>query len=132
MVNWRFVNMLKDFEKLVDKSEYNSFLNMLKTIGPESRTHRISVFIAGFLRYAFTKIGSDPTDDGIEAALVKLDDDVYHEGEKRDMVLQLIGELCEEAGIKNERVSAEEVEYSIAENALDEYSRWYNMKWENF
>ena len=123
--------MLKEFKKLLGIKEYNSVIKILKTIGPDSRTHRISLFIAGILRYALEQSSNDPKEGSLEEALRILEEEPYNEGEENDLVLVLINELCVEAGMNNFRESSRGEQYSIAENAFYEFTRWYNMPWED-
>jgi hypothetical protein len=48
------------------------------------------------------------------------------------VVFDFIDALCNEAGMINERTSARNEGYSIAENAILEYAAWYNMPWEDY
>lgn len=122
-----------DFEALVGAKSYAVIHDILTTIGRDSRTERISVVIAGFLRYALEKASANPADEGVAAALINLEEDPHSEDEKyHDKVLQLIDEICAEAKMQNFKTSARGVDYSIAEQALSEYCRWYNMPWEDW
>ncbi len=124
--------MLEEFKKIVGDEEYTSFLKLLKRIGPSSRTHRISVVIAGILRFALGNISDDYKSGSLEEALVVVEEDPYSDGEEYLKLMELIDAICRETGIENHRVSARGAEYSIADNALADYSRWYNMPWEDY
>ena len=123
--------MLKEFKRLIGIKEYNSVIKILKTIGPDSRTNRISLFIAGILRYALNQCSHDPKEGSMEEALRVLEEEPYSEGEEKDLILDLINELCAEAGMNNFRESSRGEQYSIAESAFYEFTRWYNMPWED-
>jgi len=56
----------------------------------------------------------------------------YEPSEEYDKVYDLIDGLCHEAGMINERMSSKGEEYSISENAILEYTAWYNMPWEDY
>ena len=123
---------INEFRNLVGAKTYEVILDILKTIGRESRTERISVVIAGFLRYALEKVSTDPAEGGLAEALINTEEDPHSEDEEyRDRVLQLIDGICVEAKMRNFRASARGVDYSIAEQSLSEYCRWYNMSWED-
>ena len=123
---------LDDFKALVGPRSYEVILDILQTIGLDSRTERISVVIAGILRYAVEKAPADPTVGGMEEALINVEEDPQSEDEKyHDVVLELIDEICIAAKMINFRTSARGMDYSIAEQALSEYCRWYNMPWEH-
>ena len=124
---------LDDFEALVGPKSYGVILDILRTIGRDSRTERISVFIAGFLRYALEKASANPSEEGLSEALINLDEDLHSEDEEYcDIVLRLIDEICAEAKMQNFRTSARGIDYSVAQQALSEYCRWYNMPWEDW
>ena len=57
---------------------------------------------------------------------------VAEESEAYEMVFDLINELCDEAGMRNLRESSKGGPYSIADNAIAEYTGWYNMPWEDY
>lgn len=119
------------FKALVGSKSFEVILDILKSIGRDSRTERMSVVIAGILRYALTMAREDPASGGVSEALINIEEDPYSEDEKyRDVVLELIDEICKEAKIVNFRTSAGGSDYSIAEEVLSEFCRWYNMPWE--
>ncbi len=125
--------MIKDFERLIGENEYSTFISILKSIGATSRTHRISVFIAGFFRYAHNKIGEDYEKGGLEDVLIALDENPYIDGADKDIMFNIVDELCKNAGIQNHKVSESTGDkYSISENVIEEYSKWEHMRWENF
>jgi hypothetical protein len=127
--------MLKEFKKIIGNNSYSVLLEMLKEIGPEARTHRISVVIGAMLRFALNKCIIDGLDDKICQALVTIDEEPYLVAEKTDeyeVLSALIDNLCRESGMANYRESARGESYSIAENAIAEYASWYNMPWEDY
>jgi hypothetical protein len=50
---------LDEFRQIIGEVCFGAFLKLLTEIGPDSRTHRISVIIAGILRFATGKINDD-------------------------------------------------------------------------
>lgn len=128
-------NLLIELQGIVGKQQFKSFLELLKEIGPNARTHRISVVIASILRFAVTKLPPDCDDDTLSQALITLDDDPYLAHEQTDeykLIYDAIDSLCDEAGMQNERESSRGDRYSIAEGAIMEYAAWYNMPWEDY
>ena len=126
--------MLDEFKEIVGEQHFSSFMELLKEIGPDARTHRISVVIAAILRYAVNKLPADCEEGSIALALLKLDEEPYlaHEqSDEHEMVFDLVDGLCSEANLMNERESARGEGYSIAENVILEYAAWYNMPWED-
>lgn len=127
--------MIEEFKKIIGAQSYSTFSRMLKEIGPDARTHRISVVIAAMLQFACSKLPPDCEDGTLAQALVTLYEEPYLADEQSDeyeLVFDLIDELCRETGLRNLRESARGISYSIAENAIAEYAAWYNMPWEDY
>jgi hypothetical protein len=127
--------MLKEFKNIIGNKSYSTFLDMLKAIGPDARTHRISVVIGAMLRFACNKCIFDGLDGKICHALITIDNEPFLVAERTDeyeILSELIDNLCKEASMANYRESARGESYSIAENAIAEYASWYNMPWEDY
>jgi len=121
--------MVDEFKEIVGDQHFSSFLALLKEIGPDARTHRISVVIASILRFAVNQLPSECEDGSIAQALLVLDEEPYlaHEqSDEHEMVFDLVDGLCSEANMMNERESTRGEDYSIAENVILEYAAWYN------
>ena len=127
--------MVDEFKEIVGDQHFSSFLTLLKEIGPDARTHRISVVIASILRFAVNQLPPECEDGSIAQALLVLDEEPYLAHEQSDeyeLVYDLIDSLCTEVGMQNERESSRGESYSIAENAILEYVAWYSMPWEDY
>jgi len=127
--------LLEEFKDIIGAQSYSSFLHMLKAIGPDARTHRISVVIAAMLRCALSKLPPDCEDGTLAQGLVIMAEEPYGVAEgsvEYKLVFDIIDELCREAGMRNLRESTRGESYSIAENAIAEYAAWYNMPWEDY
>ena len=127
--------LIDEFKDIIGENFFLLFLNLLKEIGPDARTHRISVVIASILRYAVNRLPTDCEDGSLAQALLMLDEEPYLAHEESDefkMVFDLIDDLCNETGMMNLRESARGEDYSIAENAILEYATWFNMPWEDY
>jgi hypothetical protein len=127
--------LIDELKEIIGDQQFLSFFALLENIGPEARTHRISVVIASILRFAVNQLPPDCEDGSLAQALLMLDEEPYLAHEQSDeceMVLDLIDCICTEAGMMNERESARGVAYSIAENTILEYAAWYNMPWEDY
>ncbi len=127
--------ILQEFEEIIGEQEFLSILTLLKEIGPDARTHRISVFIASILRFAVNRLPARCEDGSLAQALTTIEQEPYLAHEQSDeyeMVFDFIDRLCKEAGMLNQRESVRGKEYSIAENAILEYAAWYNMPWEDY
>ncbi len=127
--------MLKEFKRIIGPKSYSTLLQILKEIGPNARTHRISIVIAAILRFAVSRLPADCEEGTLEEALLALDEEpslVSEKSAEYELVCGLIDELCREAGMRNQRESSRGESYSIAENAIAEYTAWYNMPWEDY
>ena len=125
--------LIDEFKEIVGDQHFSSFLALLKEIGPDARTHRISVVIASILRFAVNQLPAECEDGSIAQALLILDEEPYlahKQSDANEMVFDLVDGLCSEANMMNERESARGEDYSIAENVILEYAAWYNMPWE--
>jgi hypothetical protein len=124
---------LTEFEKIVGKEMCSSFIRMLKDIGPEARTHRISVVIAAMLKYALDQLPGGCKKGSLGEALIAIAEEPYlaqeasKESEKID---DLVEAICKKAGMQNHRHTSKGMPYSIAQNVIQEYTSWYNMPWE--
>ena len=126
--------LLEEFKEIIGEQELRSFLTFLKAIGPDARTHRISVVIASILRFAVNQLPDHCEDGSLAQALTLIDQEPYlvnENSEECELIFDFIDCLCKEAGMLNERTSARGDGYSVAENALFEYASWYNMPWED-
>ena len=127
--------LLEEFRDIVGEQEFESFLRLLKGIGPDVRTHRISVVLASILRFAVAQLPAHCDDDSLAQALIMIDQEpylVHEQSDFYDLVFDFIDCLCKEAGMLNQRESARGPDYSIAENAIAEFAAWYNMPWEDY
>ncbi len=121
--------MVAEFKEIVGDQYFSSFLALLKEIGPDARTHRISVVIASILRFAVNQLPPECEDGSIAQALLVLDEEpslAYEQSDEHEMVFDLVDGLCSEANMMNERESTRGEDCSIAENAILEYAAWYN------
>ena len=126
--------MVDEFKEIVGDQHFSSFLALLKEIGPDARTHRISVVIASVLRFAVNQLPPECEDGSIAQALLVLDEEpnlAHEQSDEYEMVFDLVDGLCSEANMMNERESTRGEGYSIAENVILEYAAWYNRPWED-
>ena len=126
--------MIDEFKEIVGDQHFSSFLALLKEIGPDARTHRISVVIASVLRFAVNQLPPECEDGSIAQALLALDEEpnlAHEQSDEYEMVFDLVDGLCSEANMMNERESSRGEGYSIAENVILEYVAWYNRPWED-
>ncbi len=125
---------LKEFELIIGKRMFSAFIEMLKEIGPDARTHRMSVVIGAMLRFARDRLPGEFEDGSLAEALLRIEEEPYLASEESGESLrlqELVESLCEEAGMQNQRETSRGMPYSIAGSAIREYANWYNMPWED-
>ncbi|MFQ5584045.1 MAG: hypothetical protein ACE5GL_06380 [Calditrichia bacterium] len=120
-------------KEVVGENVYNAWTGMLSVLVPQGRTHRLSVVIAGMLKYS-SKIAYEKCDANPQAAeLSKIFNsgyDNYVNGDIKE-ILAITEGLLEDAGIEYHRFNSRGVEYSIAEEAVREFLHWEDMPWES-
>ncbi len=57
--------LIDQFKEIIGDQQFLSFLAFLKNIGPEARTHRISVVIASILRFTVNQLPPDCEDGSL-------------------------------------------------------------------
>ena len=104
---------------------------MLRHLVPFGRTHRLSVIVAGMLRYAL-HVSHEKENSSTKAK--KLVEILMRNIEDYDECFKTIVELAEglfkDAGVGFKRINRKKQSYSIAEEAAYEYLNWENMPWE--
>jgi hypothetical protein len=124
----------RNLEEVVGKETYALWVDMLRRLVPDGRTHRLSVVVAAMLQYAYL-IATDNLDDDVEEgsvaqALLDATDGGDPE-EVGEYLYDIVDRLFKDAKVKHKRTSARGVDYSIAEDALEEYVRWFDTPWES-
>jgi hypothetical protein len=119
-------------EQLVGEQVYSIWIDMLRRLVPEGRTHRLAPTVAALLQYAVVvaleKQGNDPVEGSAAQRLI--DANEMGPDEAEELVLPLVKKLFKDAGVEYQRTSARGEEYSIATEAIREYIEWFNMPWE--
>jgi len=117
-----------DLEKLVGHETYTTWVQMLKTLVPHGRTHRLAVVVAGMLQYAYEQCNLKKNADN---PLCKIFENAIESGdESNDDLLDVVKAFFQDADVEYERVNSRGNGYSIAEESLREFSTWEFMPWE--
>jgi len=119
-------------KRIVGAKVYDVWLEMLRELVPWGRTHRLAVIVAGMLQYASAVAAEDKDVDkeGSVAWRLVTATETSDPEEVGELVLYLLKQLFDDAGVKSARTSAKGMPYSIVENAIEEYVRWEDMPWE--
>ena len=118
-------------KEVVGIKVYNVWLDMIKRLVPNGRTHRLSVIISGMLQYA-----SEISHEKESPKAKKLTDlfeavSDYSDDENIDPAIEITEKLLDDAGVSYKRKSSRGDSYSIAEEAVREFLAWENMPWES-
>jgi hypothetical protein len=119
-------------KEIVGQEVYDLWLDMLRRLVPDGRTHRLAPMIAGMLQYAaevsIQKFSNEPEEGTAAYCLLEVDEicEPDEAGDLQDLVAQLFND----ADVQYERVNSRGEGYSVAENVIYEYIHWYDMPWE--
>jgi hypothetical protein len=123
----------RSLQDVVGDKTYAVWVEMLRTLVPEGRTHRLSVVIACMLQYTLEIANEieNINEDEHSAAMSIIDatetadlDDI------KGLIHDLVDRLFMDAGVEYERVSKRGERYSIAYEAYNEFARWFDYPWD--
>lgn len=118
---------------VVGPETYAVWVQMLRTLVPDGRTHRLAVVIAGMLQYAAAMAGEavDEESDAssVAAALVR-SYDAGDPSEVKHLLHDTVARLFKDAGVEYKRTNSRGQDYTITDNIYEEYVVWFNMPWE--
>jgi hypothetical protein len=122
----------RSLQDVVGKETYDVWVDMLRELVPDGRTHRLSVIIAGMLHYA-TAIAEQFDEDELEedsVALSLINANEMGPDEVKDELHDVMKRLFNDAGVTFDRVSKRGEPYSVADEAYNEYVSWYDYPWD--
>jgi hypothetical protein len=122
----------RSLQDVVGKETYDVWVDMLRELVPDGRTHRLSVVLAAMLHYA-SVIAEGLDEDKLEegsAALSLIDANEGGPDEVRSELHDVVRRLFQDAGVTFDRISKRGEPYSIADEAYNEYCSWYDYPWE--
>lgn len=115
---------------VVGDTAYGVWTEMLKRIVPDGRTHRLRVVVAGMLEYARDR-ADEHADAEVDGSMAhRLIESVSNPDAARDLLLGPVEQLFRDADVPYQRKSRRGEQYSIAEDAIEEYVDWELMPWE--
>ncbi|MBK7919033.1 MAG: hypothetical protein IPJ94_22775 [Chloroflexi bacterium] len=120
----------QSLQQVVGSVKYTTWVDMLRRLVPDGRTHRLAPLVAGMLQYA-TLLADDM--DYEESVVQRLQEaaEAYDPEEASSLLLPLIDQLFADAGVSYQRTNARGRGYSIADEIIHEYMHWYDMPWES-
>ena len=123
----------RSLQDVVGKETYEVWVDMLRELVPDGRTHRLSVVVAGMLEYAVDKSAlikhRNEEEHSVAMSLIDASEAGYPEYIK-GLVHDVVDRLFKDAGVEYERVSKRGERYSIADEIYNEFSCWYDYPWD--
>jgi hypothetical protein len=122
----------RSLKSIVGEKTYSVWIEMLKQLVPNGRTHCLSVVVAAMLQYASQiadeKFGHNPPEGSAASSLI-----FSSEGDSDEIASDLsdiVEQLFDDAKVRYTRVNHRGSEYSIVEASVMEYLHWHDMPWE--
>lgn len=122
----------RSLQDVVGKETYSVWVDMLRELVPDGRTHRLSVLLAGMLQYALA-IAEELDEDELEedsVALSLINANEMGSDEIKDELHDVVKRLFKDAGVTFDRVSKRGEPYSIADEAYNEFVSWFDYPWD--
>ena len=123
----------RSLQDVVGKETYDVWLDMLRELVPDGRTHRLSVVVAGMLLYAVDKSmhikHRNEEEHSVAMSLIDANEAGYPEHIK-ELIHDVVDRLFKDAGVEYDRVSKRGERYSIADEIYNEFSSWYDYPWD--
>ena len=123
----------RTLQDVVGKETYSIWVDMLRELVPDGRTHRLSVVIAAMLQSALDKSVKikhrNEEEHSVAMSLIDADDAGYPDGIK-ELIHDVVDRLFKDAGVSYKRVSKRGEQYSIADEAYNEFARWFDYPWD--
>lgn len=123
----------KSLKTVVGPETYAVWVDMLRRLVPEGRTHRLAPLVAAVLSYAVEVAAEQEQEDDDEDSVAQVLQDAAEITDPAESpeLMQLVSQLFKDAKVKHQRESKRGEQYSIAEDALIEFIHWYDMPWES-
>ncbi len=123
----------RSLQDVVGKETYTVWVDMLRELVPDGRTHRLSVVVAGMLQYATDKAVEikhrNEEEHSVAMSLIDAAEAEYPEHIK-ELIHDVVDRLFRDAGVSYERVSGRGDHYSIADETYNEFSSWFDYPWD--
>ena len=123
----------KSLEAVVGSQTYVAWVDMLRRLVPDGRTHRLAPLVAAMLSYAAEVASGQDKDADDEDSVARILQDASEIGDPEEApeLMELVAQLFKDAKVQHQRESSRGVRYSIAEEAITEFVHWYDMPWES-
>ena len=123
----------RSLKDVVGKETYSIWVDMLRILVPDGRTHHLSVVIAGMLQYALEIAegikNRNEDEHSVAMSLIEATESSNPEDAK-GLLHDVVSRLFEDAGVTFERTSKRGEQYSIADQAYNEFVSWFDYPWD--
>lgn len=129
----------ESLQSLVGDAIFEAWLETLRALVPDGRTHRLAVVVAGMLQQAALVAGKLPRSQrrGVlvealldpEAGSEAASSYTPHDGPNLPLE-GIVDGLFDAARVQHERVNARGDGYSVVSSVVYEYLHWFDMPWE--
>lgn len=123
----------RSLQDVVGKETYDVWVDMLRELVPDGRTHRLSVVIAGMLLYAVDKsIQIKHRNEEEHSVAMSLIDatDTSNPDSIKELIHDVVDRLFKDASVEYKRVSKRGEHYNITDEIYNEFSSWYDYPWD--
>jgi hypothetical protein len=123
----------RSLQDVVGKATYLVWVDMLRQLFPEGRTHRLSVVVAGMLQYTYQLAYQIPNRSEDEHSTAMSIIDAAEAGNTdhiKGLIHDIVDQLFMDAGVEYERVSKRGEHYSIVDEAYNEFASWFDYPWD--
>jgi hypothetical protein len=125
-------NSKRSLQEVVGKETYAVWVDMLRELVPDGRTHRLSALLAGMLQYALAiaeKLDEDELEeDSVALSLINANE--MGSDEIKDELHDVVKRLFKDAGVTFDRVSKRVEPHSVVDEAYNEFVIWYDYPWD--
>ena len=128
-------NSTHSLQDVVGEKTYSVWVEMLATLVPDGRTHRLAVVVAGMLQYALEIAVRDNKGQYIEendyGAMALIDaTETWDPENVKDLLHDVVTKLFNDADVGYERISKRGEHYSITDSIYEKYLSWYDYPWD--
>jgi hypothetical protein len=123
----------RSLQAVVGPLVYQTWVDMLRALVPEGRTHRLAPLVAAMLQYAFSVAqegGEEDTDENSVSQSFMESAEAFEPEDVKAALHDVVVRLFKDAGVAFQRTSARGETYSVVDEAYAEYIHWFDMPWD--
>ena len=128
-------NITHSLQDVVGEKTYSVWVEMLRMLVPDGRTHRLSVVVAGMLQHALEIAIRDNkeqyTEENDYVAMSLIDaTETWDPENVKGLLHEVVTRLFNDADVSYERISKRGEHYTITDSIYEEYLSWYDYPWD--